>query len=147
MEMESGHVAWLLMSSALVLFMTPGLALFYGGMVRAKNVLNMLMMNFFTISIVTVLWILIGYTLIFGESIGGIIGGFDFIAVLIGLFMVNLIQPGVGLAALSETVPEGLEDKHAGISDILRSLVSPNLIASAAEMQLLPLILFCLLPV
>lgn len=67
------------------------------------------------------------------------------IAVLIGLFMVNLIQPGVGLGALSETVPEGLEDKHAGISDILRSLVSPNLIASAAEMQLLPLILFCLL--
>jgi len=67
------------------------------------------------------------------------------IAVMIGLFMVNLIQPGVGLGALSETVPEGLEDKHAGISDILRSLVSPNLIASAAQMQLLPLILFCLL--
>ncbi len=79
MEMESGHVAWLLISSALVLFMTPGLALFYGGMVRAKNVLNMLMMNFFTISIVTVLWILVGYTLIFGESVGGIIGSLDFL--------------------------------------------------------------------
>ena len=56
------------------------------------------------------------------------------IAVLIGLLMVNLIQPGVGLGALSETVPEGLEDKHAGVSDILRSLISPNLIASASQM-------------
>ena len=74
--MDSGDIAWILMSSALVLFMTPGLALFYGGMVRAKNVLNMLMMNFFTISIVTVLWVFVGYTLIFGESLGGIIGDF-----------------------------------------------------------------------
>ncbi len=96
MEMESGHVAWLLISSALVLFMTPGLALFYGGMVRAKNVLNMLMMNFFTISIVTVLWILIGYTLIFGESIGGIIGGFDFIG-LVGVENDDLLISGFQL--------------------------------------------------
>ena len=54
--MGGGDIAWVLMSSALVLFMTPGLALFYGGMVRSKNVLNMLMMSFFTISIVTVIW-------------------------------------------------------------------------------------------
>ncbi len=74
--MSPGDIAWVLASSALVLFMTPGLALFYGGMVRAKNVLNMLMMNFFTISIVTVLWVVVGYTLIFGESLGGIIGDF-----------------------------------------------------------------------
>ncbi len=74
--MSPGDIAWVLASSALVLFMTPGLALFYGGMVRAKNVLNMLMMNFFTISIVTVLWVFVGYTLIFGESLGGIIGDF-----------------------------------------------------------------------
>ncbi|MCA1736294.1 MAG: ammonium transporter [Actinobacteria bacterium] len=59
--------------------MTPGLALFYGGMVRSKNVLNMLMKNFFTISIVTVVWTLIGYTLAFGTDIGGLIGGFDFL--------------------------------------------------------------------
>ena len=74
--MSPGDIAWVLTASALVLFMTPGLALFYGGMVRAKNVLNMLMMNFFTISIVTVLWVFVGYTLIFGESLGGIIGDF-----------------------------------------------------------------------
>ena len=77
MELDAGHVAWVLTASALVLFMTPGLALFYGGMVRAKNVLNMLMMNFFTISIVTVLWVLVSYSLIFGESLAGIIGGFE----------------------------------------------------------------------
>ncbi len=77
--MSEGTIAWLLTSSALVLFMTPGLALFYGGMVRSKNVLNMLMKNFFTISIVTVVWTVIGYTLAFGTDIGGFIGGLDFL--------------------------------------------------------------------
>jgi Amt family ammonium transporter len=77
---DSGDTAWLLTSAALVLFMTPGLALFYGGMVRAKNVLNMLMQNFFTITIVTVLWVIIGYTLAFGpDAGGGLIGKLDFI--------------------------------------------------------------------
>jgi Amt family ammonium transporter len=69
-----------LTSSALVLFMTPGLALFYGGMVRSKNVLNMLMKNFVTIAIVTVVWSVIGYTLAFGtDAGGGLIGGLDFL--------------------------------------------------------------------
>ena len=75
--MSGGDIAWVLMSSALVLFMTPGLALFYGGMVRGKNVLNMLMMNFFTISIVTVIWVLVGWTLAFGGEGGGFIGDFS----------------------------------------------------------------------
>lgn len=75
--MSGGDIAWVLISSALVLFMTPGLALFYGGMVRVKNVLNMLMMNFFTISIVTVIWVLIGWTIAFGGDGGGIIGDFS----------------------------------------------------------------------
>ena len=60
--MDSGHTAWLLMSSALVLFMTPGLAFFYGGMVRAKNVLAMLMKNYVAMGVVTILWVLV-YTL------------------------------------------------------------------------------------
>jgi Amt family ammonium transporter len=77
---SEGTIAWLLISSALVLFMTPGLALFYGGMVRSKNVLNMLMKNFFTIAIVTVVWTVIGYTLAFGTDVGGFIGGLDFLA-------------------------------------------------------------------
>jgi Amt family ammonium transporter len=75
--MDSGDTAWILMSSALVLFMTPGLALFYGGMVRAKNVLNMLMMNFFTISIVTVVWVAVGYSVAFSGD-GGVIGDFKY---------------------------------------------------------------------
>ena len=77
---DSGDTDWLLTSAALVLFMTPGLSLFYGGMVRAKNVLTMLMQNFFTITIVTVIWVIIGYTLAFGpDAGGGIIGKLDFI--------------------------------------------------------------------
>ena len=78
-EINSGDTAWVLVSAALVLFMTPGLALFYGGMVRAKNALAMLMQNFFAMGIVTVLWVLFGYTLAFGDfGNGGWIGNFDF---------------------------------------------------------------------
>jgi Amt family ammonium transporter len=79
--MDSGHTAWLLTSSALVLFMTPGLALFYGGMVRARNALAMLMNNFVAMGIVTVTWILIGYTLAFGPSVEGwgLFGGLDYL--------------------------------------------------------------------
>jgi Amt family ammonium transporter len=77
---DTGDTAWVLTSAALVLFMTPGLALFYGGMVRAKNVLGMLMQNFFAMGIVTVLWVLFGYTLAFGDAgNAGVIGNFDFI--------------------------------------------------------------------
>jgi Amt family ammonium transporter len=79
-EIDTGDTAWVLTSSALVLFMTPGLALFYGGMVRAKNMLAMLVQNFFAMGIVTVLWVLVGYTLAFGDlGNAGWIGNFDFI--------------------------------------------------------------------
>ncbi|MHA3704970.1 ammonium transporter [Jatrophihabitans sp. YIM 134969] len=74
-EIDSGNTAWLLVSAALVMLMTPGLAFFYGGMVRSKSVLNMLMMNFICLAIVTVLWTLFGFSMVFGESRwGGIIG-------------------------------------------------------------------------
>lgn len=74
--MSSADIAWLLMSSALVLFMTPGLALFYAGMVRTKHVLNMLMMNLAALPIVTVLWVILGYSLTFDDSGSRLIGGF-----------------------------------------------------------------------
>ena len=74
--MNTGDTAWVLTSAALVLLMTPGLAFFYGGMVRGKNVLNMLMMNFVTIAVVGVLWVLIGYSLAFGPG-GAFIGDFS----------------------------------------------------------------------
>ncbi len=73
---DSGATAWVLISAALVLLMTPGLAFFYGGMVRARSVLNMLMMSFVTIAIVSVLWTLFGYSLAFGAGGNGFIGDF-----------------------------------------------------------------------
>jgi Amt family ammonium transporter len=71
---NSGDTAWVLASAALVLFMTPGLAIFYGGMVRAKSALNMMMMSFAAIGITTIIWVLYGYSLTFGTSQGGLIG-------------------------------------------------------------------------
>jgi ammonium transporter, Amt family len=75
---DTGNTAWVLVSAALVLFMTPGLAFFYGGMVRGKHVLGMLMQNFFAMGIVSVLWVLVGFSLAFGDG-GGFIGNFDFV--------------------------------------------------------------------
>src|SRR6266566_7122467 len=66
--LDSGNTAWVLASSALVLLMTPGLAFFYGGMVRAKSVLNMLMMNFICIAVVTVAWVVYGWSVSFGNA-------------------------------------------------------------------------------
>src|SRR5262252_5884905 len=77
--LNSGDTAWMLMASALVLLMTPGLALFYGGMVRRKNVLSTMMYSFFTMGLVTVQWIVLGYSLAFGKTQGGFIGGLDYV--------------------------------------------------------------------
>ena len=107
--MSAGDIAWVLISSALVLFMTPGLALFYGGMGRAKNVLNMLMMNFFTISIVTVIWVSVGYTMAFGGEGGGIIGDFS----------------EAGLAGL------GSEDLLFAMFQMTFAIITPALISGA----------------
>ena len=75
---NTGDTAWVLMSAALVLFMTPGLAIFYGGMVRAKSTLNMMMMSFAAIGVTTIIWVLYGYSIIFGKDSGnGLIGNFD----------------------------------------------------------------------
>jgi ammonium transporter, Amt family len=75
---DTGDTAWLLTSAALVMFMTPGLALFYGGLVRSKNVLGTIMQSFFALALVTILWVLVGYTLAFGPDVGNLIGGLDF---------------------------------------------------------------------
>jgi Amt family ammonium transporter len=78
---NSGDTAWVLMATALVMIMTPGLALFYGGLVRRKNVLSTIMQSWFILALVSVTWVLIGYTLAFGPDVNGwgIIGGLDFI--------------------------------------------------------------------
>jgi len=76
---DSGDTAWLLISSALVLMMTPALGFFYGGMVRKKNVLSTLNLSFILIGLISVQWVLYGYSLVFGQDVGGIIGGLNFL--------------------------------------------------------------------
>ena len=77
-KVDPGDTAWLLASAALVMFMTPGLALFYGGLVRAKNVLATVMQSFVALAMVSILWMMVGYTLAFGPDKGGIIGSLRF---------------------------------------------------------------------
>ena len=71
--MDSGNIAWVLTATALVAFMTPGLAFFYGGMVRSKNILGMLMQNVFAMGLISVIWAVIGFSLAFGGD-GSLIG-------------------------------------------------------------------------
>ncbi|MFG2820395.1 ammonium transporter [Kitasatospora sp. NPDC048365] len=93
--LDTGDTAWLLACTALVLLMTPALALFYGGMVRTKSVLNMIMMSFVSIAVVTVVWLLAGYTLAFGDdAFGGLIGNLD-----------HLGMAGITPASLTGHVP------------------------------------------
>ena len=75
---DTGDTAWVLMSAALVMLMTPALGFFYGGLVRKKNVLATIMHSFFILALITVQWALWGYTLAFGTDRGGLIGGFDY---------------------------------------------------------------------
>src|ERR1044072_3892640 len=82
--MDSGDTAWMLMSTALIMIMLPGLALFYGGLVHRKNVLSTVMHSFFGLALVTVVWVIVGFTLAFGPDVSlpivgsGVIGGLDF---------------------------------------------------------------------
>ena len=81
--LDTGNTAWLLCSTALVLLMTPGLALFYGGMNRSKSVLNMMMMSFSCIGLISVLWVIYGFSFAFGTNKNGtrneFIGSFQYL--------------------------------------------------------------------
>jgi len=93
--LNNGDTAWMIVSTALVMMMTPaGLALFYGGMSRYKNLLNTLAMTFVAYCLASVIWMMWGYTLAFGTSKGGIIGGFD-----------HFFMAGIGVNSLSGTIP------------------------------------------
>src|SRR3712207_4583300 len=78
-QLNAGDTAWLLMATALVMVMLPGLALFYGGLVRRKNVLSTIMHSFFGLAIVSVIWVLWGFSLAFGPTTNGHIGNLDFL--------------------------------------------------------------------
>lgn len=118
-KIDTGDTAWLLTSSALVLLMTPGLALFYGGMVRRKNVLGTIMQSFAAMGIITIQWVLFGYSLSFGPDIGHFIGNLDWI----GLKNVGL-EPN---ADYGPTVPH----QAYMIFQMMFAIITPALISGA----------------
>jgi Amt family ammonium transporter len=73
-EIDSGDTAWMIVASAFVLLMTPGLSFFYGGMVNKKNIISTMLQSFIALGVISILWVVVGFSLAFGESIGGIIG-------------------------------------------------------------------------
>src|SRR5699024_9199221 len=100
MELDSGNTAWMLVSASLVLLMTPGLAFFYGGMVRSKSVLNMMMMSFGAMGLVGIIYVLWGYSMSFGDDVAGLFGNpFQFFG-LSDLTDADGILAGNGVPAL-----------------------------------------------
>jgi len=125
--MDSGNTAWVLASAALVLFMTPGLAFFYGGMVRSKNVLGMLMQNFFCIGLVSVLWALLLFSLAFGTDIGGgLLGGLDFVG-LKDLGIADMAEAAENVPGLALTIPPLLFVAF----QLMFAIITPALITGA----------------
>lgn len=118
-KIDTGDTAWMLISTALVMLMTPGLALFYGGMVRRKNVLGTIMQSFIALGIVTLIWVLYGYSLAFGPDVGGIIGNLDWV----GLKGVGL-DPNPKYAA---TIPH----QAFMIFQMMFAIITPALISGA----------------
>jgi ammonium transporter, Amt family len=119
MRIDTGDTTWMLVSTALVMLMTPGLALFYGGMVRQKNVLGTIMQSFIALGVVTVQWVLIGYSLSFGPDIKGIIGNLQWA----GLHSVGL-DPNPDYAA---TIPH----QAFMMFQMMFAIITPALISGA----------------
>ncbi|MEX0762375.1 MAG: ammonium transporter [Dehalococcoidia bacterium] len=113
---DTGSTAWLIVASALVLFMTPGLAFFYGGLVRGKNVISTVMYSFLSMAVVSIVWVLWGYSLAFGAG-GEFIGNFDYLGF-----------KGVGEAPL-----DGQEIPHAlfAVFQMMFAVITPALITGA----------------
>ena len=101
--MDSGHIAWMLTASALVMLMTPGLAFFYGGLVRARNVISTIMYSFIAMAVVSVVWVLWGYSLAFGEG-GNFIGDFD----NLGLSGIDINEETGGIPTLLFVIFQGM---------------------------------------
>jgi ammonium transporter, Amt family len=118
MGVDSGDTAWVLAAAALVMFMTPGLALFYGGLVRAKNVLGTVMQSLIALGVVTVLWVLVGYSIAFGPDVGMLIGGLDH---------VGLRGIGAEPIALAPSIPASA----FMIFQLMFAVITPALITGA----------------
>ncbi|MBP8696602.1 MAG: ammonium transporter [Syntrophobacterales bacterium] len=117
--MNTGDTAWILVSCALVLMMTPGLAFFYGGMVRRKNVLSTLTLSYIFLALIGVQWVAYGYSLSFGSSINGIIGGLNFVG-----FQGVDAAPNPDYA---KTIPQGL----FAAFQMMFAVITPALITGA----------------
>lgn len=118
-KVDTGDTAWVLVSTALVMLMTPGLALFYGGMVRRKNVLGTIMQSFIALGVISIQWVLIGYSLAFGPDVGHFIGNLDWV----GLRGVGL-EPNPDYSA---TVPH----QAFMIFQMMFAVITPALISGA----------------
>ena len=128
--LDSGDSAWILTSTALVLFMTiPGLALFYGGLVRANNVLSVLLQCFAITCMVTILWLVAGYSLAFGDTVGGAFGSLS-----------KYLYNGVMESSLSGTIPESI----FATFQLTFAIITPALIigAFAERMRFSAVLLF-----
>ena len=134
-NINTGDTAWILISTALVMLMTPGLALFYGGMVRKKNVLGTIMHSFIIIAVISIQWVLWGYSLSFGPDKGGLIGGLEWF----GLNNVGL-TPNVDYAP---TIPH----QAFMIFQMMFAIITPALItgAFAERMKFSSFLVFILL--
>ena len=127
--LNAGDTAWMLVATALVLFMTPGLAFFYGGMVRSKNVLGMLMQNFFAMGLLAVLWALVVFSLAFGRAgDGGFVGDLHYL----GLRHVGELAGGDGGFLKSLTIPFILFAAY----QMTFAIITPALITGAAADRL-----------
>ncbi|MBN1104876.1 MAG: ammonium transporter [Deltaproteobacteria bacterium] len=133
--MNTGDTAFVLLSAALVMLMTPGLALFYGGMVRGKNVLGTIMQSFIILGIITLEWVLWGYSMAFGPDHGGLIGGLDWVGL-----------KGVGMEP-SESYGTTIPHLAFMIFQCMFAVITPALItgAFAERMKFSAFLLFTLL--
>jgi Amt family ammonium transporter len=134
-SIDTGDTAWMLVSTALVMLMTPGLAFFYGGLVRRKNVLSIMMQCFILIGVISIQWVLFGYSLAFGPDHGGFVGGLDWV----GLNGVGVL-PNPDYAA---TIPEVL----FMLFQMMFAVITPALIigAFAERMKFSAFLVFSLL--
>jgi len=128
---NSGDTAFMLVATALVMFMTPGLALFYGGLVRSKNVLSTVLQSFICLGIVSLIWLFYGYSLAFGPDIAGVIGNFDW------MFLRNV---GLSTGPYSDSIPDLLFCAF----QLMFAIITPALItgAFAERMKFSAFILF-----
>ncbi|WP_308286388.1 ammonium transporter [Actinomycetospora endophytica] len=123
--LNAGSTAWVLASAALVMLMTPGLAFFYGGMVRSKSVLNMLMMNFMCLAIVGVLWCLYGFSLAFGnDAFGGLVGSFQYLGL-------GNMFPNGSQAIVGASTGDGIPILAFVMFQLMFAVITPALISGA----------------